>query len=150
MSRYADPDESQSRTMWCGPNDGGIKRGDRAETGDNQARPTEGAGPEGSGEGDGESTGFPTADPSSLGASAGPTTSPNTEIDGGTDSLDTDSIDDLTVHPKNDPALGLTDVDDIPPDDWAADTGPSAVSEGQNPVAWEPTDPNLKNPHKRR
>ena len=26
--------------MWCGPNDGGIKRGDRAETGDEQARPT--------------------------------------------------------------------------------------------------------------
>lgn len=27
--------------LWCGPNDGGIKRGDSAETGDEQAQRTE-------------------------------------------------------------------------------------------------------------
>lgn len=32
--------------LWCGPNDGGIKRGDSAETGDEEAGPTAGAEPE--------------------------------------------------------------------------------------------------------
>jgi hypothetical protein len=31
----------------------------------------------------------------------------------------------LTVLDATDPSLGLTDIDDIPPDDWAADTGPT-------------------------
>lgn len=44
MRSYSDPDDSP--TYWCGPNDGGIKRGDSAETGDEEAAPTEGAEPE--------------------------------------------------------------------------------------------------------
>jgi len=36
-----------------------------------------------------------------------------------------EGIEDLTVVDADDPTLGLTDIGDIPPDDWAADTGPS-------------------------
>lgn len=43
-NRYSDPDDACA--FWCGPNDGGIKRGDSAETGDEEARPTAGAEPE--------------------------------------------------------------------------------------------------------
>jgi hypothetical protein len=61
--------------LWCGQNDGGIKRGDRADTGDEKARPTDGAGRDGSGvrggatdkKDDGGTSGHPTADPSSQG-----------------------------------------------------------------------------------
>src|SRR5438270_456721 len=96
MQRYADPDSDTNRKAWCGPNDGGIKRGDRADTGDNQARPTAGAGPEGSTYEDGESAAL-TADPSSLGANDGATSTPNVDIDDPTaDSLNDASIDTLT------------------------------------------------------
>ena len=44
----------------CGPNDGGIKRGDREETGDNEARPSE--------DGDLDGSGEITGDPSALAA----------------------------------------------------------------------------------
>lgn len=43
--RFRDPDYSQAG-FWCGPNDGGIKRGDGAATGDEEAGPTDGAAPE--------------------------------------------------------------------------------------------------------
>ena len=69
-------------------NQGGIQRGDREETGDLEARPTEKA-PE-----------------------AG-----------------RDDLDDLSVHGASDPDLGLTDVGDVPPDDWAANTGPTRSNE---------------------
>ncbi len=35
----------------------------------------------------------------------------------------------LTVMDADDPDLGLTDIGDIPPDDWAADTGPTRSAE---------------------
>lgn len=35
--------------LWLGPNDGGIKRGDREDTGDNEARPSETGGPDDAG-----------------------------------------------------------------------------------------------------
>ena len=61
--------------LWFGQNDGGIKRGDRADTGDEKARPTQGVDRGGSGvrggsnttEDQGGSSGHPTADPSSQG-----------------------------------------------------------------------------------
>jgi hypothetical protein len=64
--------------LWCGQNDGGIKRGDRADTGDEKAQPTKGVGRDGSGvrggandeDDQGGSSGHPTADPSSQGGSA--------------------------------------------------------------------------------
>ena len=61
--------------LWCGQNDGGVKRGDRADTGDEKAQPTKGVGRDGSGvrggandeKDQGGSSGHPTADPSSQG-----------------------------------------------------------------------------------
>ena len=101
------------QAMWCGPNDGGIKRGDRADTGDLEAEPTEGIGSEGSGTG--------TADPGietydEFG-------SPDEEPTSGA------NIDDLTVHAPEDGTLGLTNIGNKPPEDWAADTGPTHTGE---------------------
>jgi hypothetical protein len=36
---------------------------------------------------------------------------------------------DLTVMDADDPDLGLTDIGDVPPDDWAANTGPTRTAE---------------------
>jgi hypothetical protein len=77
--------------MWCGPNDGGIKRGDRDDTGDLQARPA-------------------------------PERHRELVVDGGLEELD--------VSDAHDPSLGLTNIDDVPPEDWAADTGPTQTGEG--------------------
>lgn len=112
--------------MWCGPNDGGIKRGDSAETGDLEARPTDGVTREGSGTG--------TADASSLGADAGLSSgasyitedmieNPDEELTSGA------NIDDLTVYDAEDGTLGLTNIGNKPPEDWAADTGPTRTGE---------------------
>jgi hypothetical protein len=85
------------------------------ETEDNEARRNDGTGPDGSGvrAGDDGPAGMPTADPSSeaevlesVGYSGG-------------------GLEDLTILEADDPTLGLTDIGDVPPDDWAADTGPS-------------------------
>jgi hypothetical protein len=75
-------------------NRGGITGGDRAETGDLEARPTQGADPE--------------------------------DLERRNDEND---LEDLTIHTAADPDLGLTDIGDIPPEDWAADTGPSRSGE---------------------
>jgi len=37
------------------------------------------------------------------------------------------TMDDLTILEADDPSLGLTNIDDVPADDWAADTGPTKV-----------------------
>jgi hypothetical protein len=39
------------------------------------------------------------------------------------------TLDDLTIRDASDASLGMTNMDDIPSDDWAADTGPSASAE---------------------
>jgi hypothetical protein len=118
-------EDDEFAPMWCGPNDGGIRRGDRADTGDEQARPTEGVGPEGSGVvGDEDDwTAHPTANPSAL--AGGPTKSSEgiAEIGGDGD------LEDLNVVDASDPSLGLTDVGENPPDDWAANTGPTRTGE---------------------
>lgn len=75
---------------------GGLKRGDGAETGDLEARPTE------------------TPDP----------------IDSGFSEND---LAGLTVKDVSDSSLGLTNIGDIPPEDWAADTGPDHSAESDAP-----------------
>jgi hypothetical protein len=47
--------------------------------------------------------------------------------EGGT--IGSGGIDDLTIVDADDPNLGLTDIGDIGPDDWAADTGPTRTPE---------------------
>jgi hypothetical protein len=100
---------------------GGVKGGDRADTGDLEARPTRSVDRSGSGAKRGP--GHVTGDPSALGAHRGP------------DSLapDEDMLDELTVKDADDPDLGLTDIGDVPPDDWAADTGPTLSAEEKAP-----------------
>ncbi|MFN3323971.1 MAG: hypothetical protein ACK5AZ_10785 [Bryobacteraceae bacterium] len=105
-----------------GPNDGGIKRGDRADTGDNEARPADTVSSGGSGP-SADNPGNTTADPSSL-AEIANAAAPVDVAEGGA------GIDDLTVLDASDPSLGLTNIDESGPGDWAADTGPSRSPEG--------------------
>jgi hypothetical protein len=78
----------------------------------NLARPTEGVTESGSGVpgGAGGSNGHVTGTPEGS--------SGNSDLD-----------DDLTIVSADDPNLGLTNIDDVPPEDWAADTGPTHTAE---------------------
>lgn len=83
-------DEKYYPTMSCGANDGGIKRGDRADTGDLEAK-----------------------------------VQPNRHRDLTADG----ALEELNVRDAHDPSLGMTNIGDVPPDDWAADTGPTQTGE---------------------
>jgi hypothetical protein len=107
-----------SSSHYTSSNLGGIKRGDSAETGDLEARSTETADRAGSGAG-----AKVTGDPSALGVSRGMTPLKTGDTD----------LDDLTVKDASDPDLGLTDIGDASPDDWAADTGPTHTGEEKAP-----------------
>lgn len=104
--------------MYMGPNDSNIHRGDREDTGDNDARPDEiRSGPA-------QSTVDPTAfgGTSSIRQHYSETSDVEQEIaDGG----------DMEVMGPSDRRLGLTNVGNIPPDDWAADTGETHTAEGE-------------------
>jgi hypothetical protein len=117
-------DDECGSTMWCGPNDG-ARRGDRAGSGDEDARPNEGVTPAGSGVpgGEDEWSGHPTADPSAL--AGGPVSGSKGIAEIGRSG----DIEDLTVLDATDPSLGLTNVGEAPADDWAADTGPTRTGE---------------------
>lgn len=111
-----------------GQNDGGIKRGDRADTGDNEARPNDGTGTGGSGVAGGDtdaSVGHPTGDTSALAESMGEAGGESDVESIGMD--DSGGIEDLTIHSADDPNLGLTGTPDHPDSDWAANTGPTRV-----------------------
>jgi hypothetical protein len=122
-------------------NTGGIKRGDRADTGDNEARPTEGVGRGGSGvrAGDDGPEGVPTANPSSIGAPDAPIDylgeEEVVEVVDETGNTGDGGISDLTVLPASDPSLGLTDIGEVPPEDWAADTGPTKLPDASGEAA---------------
>jgi hypothetical protein len=94
-----------------GPNDGGISRGDRAETGDEEARPTEkGSGP-----------GHSTVDDSAFGGTSSikhPSGQPGFDAE-----QEREDGDGFEVMLPDDGRLGLTNYGDTPADDWAADTG---------------------------
>lgn len=106
-------------------NRGGIKRGDRADTGDLAARPTETADRSGSGAqgGGGGAEGQVTGDPSALGRAEGPT---DLQPDG-------NILDELTVHEATDPEMVLTAVRNRSAEDWAADTGAPESTEAEAP-----------------
>lgn len=109
---------ADSRRQQLGPNDGGIDRGDRHDTGDDEARPTEtGSGPA-----------RPTADPTSLG---GGTSIPQPPVSGFDADEELRDNYGMEVVEPTDGRLGLTDIGDIPPDDWAADTGPTKSPESE-------------------
>ncbi|MBV9302071.1 MAG: hypothetical protein JOY62_02165 [Acidobacteriaceae bacterium] len=110
------PDISYPLAMRLAPYDSGIHRGDREDTGDNQARPTQtGTGPA-----------QPTVNPTSLGGASSIKQSPDRRFD-----ADEELRDDfgMEVVEPTDGRLGLTHIGDVPADDWAADTGPDKSAE---------------------
>lgn len=111
--------------MDSGRNDGGIRRGDKKETGDLEARPNEGTGPGGSGVpgGAGDSSGRPTAETDALADGPGDSSIGVATLNGDSD------LEDLTIHDASDADLGLTGIGDVPAEDWAADTGPTRTGE---------------------
>ncbi|MDQ2844545.1 MAG: hypothetical protein M3Y72_26560 [Acidobacteriota bacterium] len=102
-----------------GPNDSSIKRGDREDTGDNEARPDE------IGSGDAQ----PTVDPTSFG---GTTSIRHPESDRFDPEAELQDLDGMETMLPTDGRLGLTNIGDIPADDWAADTGPTRDAEEES------------------
>jgi hypothetical protein len=101
-----------------GPNDSSIHRGDREDTGDNEARPDEiGSGPA-----------QPTVDPTSFGGTSSIRHPSSARFSVEEELHDYDGIE---VMEPGDGRLGLTNVNDVPADDWAADTGETKVPEGE-------------------
>lgn len=101
-----------------GPDDSSIQRGDRAGTGDNEARPDEmGSGPA-----------QPTADPTSFGAATSIRHPSTDRFDVDEERADSGGIE---IMEATDGRLGLTNVGNVPPDDWAADTGETHTPEGE-------------------
>ena len=98
-------------------NDSSTRRGTRDKNEDNQARLTE------QGSGSAHSTG----DPSSLGGTTS-VEQPPTHFDVEQERSDIDGIE---VMEPTDGRLGLTNVANQPPDDWAADTGETHTAEGE-------------------
>ena len=101
-----------------GPNESSINRGDREETGDNEARPTE------KGSGDAE----PTVDDSAMGGGSSRRRPAGSSFDLEAERTEMDGIE---IMEADDGRLGLTNTDRVPADDWAADTGDTAVPDGE-------------------
>lgn len=101
-----------------GPNDGGIHRGDRESTGDDEARPTE------KGSGDAHAT----VDNTAFGGetSISHPSSGHFDLD-----EEREDFDGLEIMQADDGRLGLTNLGDVPPDDWAADSGATAVPDAE-------------------
>lgn len=101
-----------------GPDDGGIQRGDREETGDNEARPTE------KGTGDAHAT----VDDTAFGGESSIRHPSSNRFD-----LEEErgELDGLEIMEANDGRLGLTNIGDTPADDWAANSGETAVPDAE-------------------
>lgn len=100
-------------------NDSTIKRGDREDTGDNEARPTQ----------TGTGAAIPTVDSTSLGGMSSIRQPPDYGFDAEEELRDNYGME---VVEATDGRLGLTNFGDIPADDWAADTGPTRSPEGED------------------
>jgi hypothetical protein len=97
-----------------------LHRGSGQETGDNEARPDE------LGSGDAQ----PTVDPTAFGGASSIRHQTSDHFDIEQEVLDNDGFE---VMQATDGRLGLTNVGDVPPDDWAADTGETRTPEGSEP-----------------
>lgn len=116
-SRTLRPFPSGFAALQFGPNDSSLNRGDRTDTGDNEARPTEkGSGPA-----------HNTIDDTAFGGESSIGHSSSTHFDLEEERAD---LDGMEVMEANDGRLGLTNTDRVPADDWAADIG-----ETKNPDA---------------
>jgi hypothetical protein len=97
-------------------NDSNITHRDRGDAGDDEARSTE--------TGSGSAT--PTVNSTSLGGTASIRQPPSQGFDANEELHDEYGME--VVEPT-DGRLGLTNIGDVPPDDWAADTGPTKSPE---------------------
>ena len=107
-----------SVSLRLGPNDSSINRGDREDTGDNEAAPDEmGSGPA-----------QPTGDPTSFGGTSS-IRHPSTD----SDDIEQEQLDDegFEIVEPSDGRLGLTNIGNKPAEDWAADTGETASAESE-------------------
>jgi hypothetical protein len=105
--------------LYLGPNDSSINRGDRDDTGDNEARPTEkGSGPAHS-----------TVDDTGFGAETSISHPTSHGFDLEDERADLDGIEIMEV---DDGRLGLTNTKRVPADDWAADTGETANPDAED------------------
>ena len=110
------PSNLQPSELHLGPNDSSINRGDREDTGDNEAQPDEmGSGPA-----------QPTGDPTSFG---GTSSIRNPSIDSSSIEQEILEDDSFEIVDATDGRLGLTDIGNKPAEDWAADTGPTRTPE---------------------
>ncbi len=71
---------------------------------------------------------MPTVDPTSFGGTTSIRHATSDKFDPKEELHDQDGIE---IVPATDRSLGLTDIDDVPPDDWAADTGPTKSAESE-------------------
>jgi hypothetical protein len=91
------------RSMILGPNDGGIKRGDREDTGDEEAGPNI--------------------------LDTGELPIPEDEAIGTYEDGPSPDADEMEIVSPYNPRSGVTNTSRRPADDWAADTGPSQTPE---------------------
>jgi len=106
--------------LYTGPNDSPIHRGNREDAGDEEARPDEmGSGPA-----------TPTVDPTAFGGTSSIQHPGSEHFDVEEEQLDNDGFE---VMLPTDGRLGLTNIGDVPADDWAADTGETRTPEGSEP-----------------
>ena len=99
-----------------GPQSVAIQHINREDSEDNEARPDE------MGSGDAQAT----VDPTSFGGTTSIRHSSSDRFDPEEELRDLDGME--TMLPT-DGRLGLTNVGDVPADDWAADTGPTRTAE---------------------
>jgi hypothetical protein len=115
---WTPPDAPTELRLYLGPNDGGIQRGDRDETGDNEARPTE--------KGSGDAHGI--VDRTAFGGESSISHPASSHFDL---ESERDDFDGIEIMQADDGRLGLTNTDRVLADDWAADSGETAVPDAE-------------------
>ena len=118
-TRMADSETSSfpgNYSFNLGPNDGGLRRGEGEESGDNEARPTE------KGSGDAHATVEDTA----FGGASSISHPSSSHFD-----LEEEDLDGHEIMQPDDGRLGLTNLGNTPADDWAADSGETAVPDAE-------------------
>ncbi len=104
--------------LLLGPNDSSINRGDREDTGDNEAQPDE----------MGSGSAHSTVDPTSLGGTTSIGQPDFANFDAEEELQENDGFE---IVEATDRRLGLTNLDGQSPDDWAADTGKTRNPDAQ-------------------
>lgn len=99
--------------FYADANDGGIKRGDRGDVDDTEARPA-------------------VKDPAAQNKNERDPGPPGVDDETDPDSIARDpDASGTEILDAEDRSLGLTDVGPVPPDDWAADTGETRIGESR-------------------